>query len=207
MTLLSGSAAGLVCLLLAGCAFTDATVVIEHQRVFQKPLVTDGAAFRLGPIRDRRSDPSRIGCKKSGYGGESAGIFLSLPLEHWFRQELLTELQGAGLRPAVTDDGKAVRIEVDVLNFFAEPDVGLNFDIFAIVHAEVRVYFPDGTAFARRFAATAHKGFMTVMAGNFVEIISQAMEDWLRQAVPAVVNLLQAHAGGRLSAAGWSSTS
>lgn len=205
--MLAGSVSVLTCLLLGGCAFTDATVDIKPSPVFTAPLTADGYAFRLGPVLDRRPDTSRIGCKKSGLGGESAGIFLSVPLDQWFSEQLSLQLQAAGLRPARSGEDNAVRIELDVLNFFTEPDMGLTIDIFAVVHAEIRVYFPDGSTFARRFAATNDHIYLTLSAGNFVEMLEQTVNNWMRQAVPEVVKLIKAHAGGRLQASGWSTQS
>ena len=192
-----------VLLLLAGmfggCAFIDSTLTLAHTPVMEKTISTAYPVF-LARVTDRRPDRKRIGCKKNGYGSESADLFLDVGLTDWFGGVMNEEFRRSGLNLAPTNP-QAARIEVDLLDFFVEPDVNFgSFHLYAVVHAEVTVRLPAGTVFARRFATHADESFMMVTDGSYIKMLEEAMENWMAEAVVEVLRLLQSQA--RVSA-GW----
>ena len=61
----------------AGCPFVDSTLTLSHTPVMEKTISTAYPVF-LARVSDRRPDRNRIGCKKNGYGSESADLFLGV---------------------------------------------------------------------------------------------------------------------------------
>jgi len=184
----------------AGCAFIDSTLTLAHTPVMEKTVSTAYPVF-LAQVSDRRPNQKRIGCKKNGYGSESADLFLDVKLTDWFGGVMNEEFRRSGLSLA-PDNPQAARIEVDLLDFFVEPEVNFgSFHLYAIVHAEVTVRLPMGTTFARRFAAHTDESFMMVTDGSYTKMLEEAMMNWMAEAVVEILRLLQSQARG--AAAGW----
>ena len=185
--------------LLGGCAFIDSTLTLAHTPVMEKAISTPYPVF-LARVSDRRPNQKRIGCKKNGYGSESADLFLDVQLTDWFGGVMNEEFRRSGLS-LDPNDPQAARVEVDLLDFFVEPDVGFgSFHLFAVVHAEVIVRFPKGTTFARRFAAHSDEGFMMATDGSYTKMLEEAMMNWMTEAVVEILRLLQSQAH---ASAGW----
>jgi hypothetical protein len=183
----------------AGCAFMDSTLTLAHTPVMEKTISTAYPVF-LARVSDRRPNRNRIGCKKNGYGSESADLFLDVKLTDWFGGVMNEEFRRSGLSLA-PDDPQAARIEVDLLDFFVEPEVNFgSFHLYAIVHAEVIVRLPKGTTFARRFAAHTDESFMMVTDGSYTKMLEEAMMNWMAEVVVEILRLLQSQAR---TAAGW----
>lgn len=174
----------------AGCPFVDSTLTLAHTPVMEKTISTAYPVF-LARVSDRRSDRNRIGCKKNGYGSESADLFLDVKLTDWFGGVMNEEFRRSGLTLA-PDNPRATRIEVDLLDFFVEPEVNFGSShLYAVVHAEVTVRLPEGTTFARRFAAHSDEGFMMVTDGSYTKMLEEAMMNWMTEAVVEILRLLQ----------------
>lgn len=183
----------------AGCAYMDSTLTLAHTPVMEKTISTPYPVF-LARVSDRRPNQNRIGCKKGGWGSESADLFLDVQLTDWFGGVMNEEFQRAGLN-LTPKDPQAARIEVDLLDFFVEPEVGFgSLHLFAVVHAEVTVRLPAGTIFARRFAAHTDETFMMVTDGSYTKMLEEAMMNWMAEAVVEVLRLLQSQAR---ASAGW----
>lgn len=184
----------------AGCAYMDSTLTLAHTPVMEKTISTAYPVF-LTRVSDRRQNQNRIGCKKNGYGSESADLFLDVGLTDWFGGVMNEEFRRSGLSLA-PDNPQSARIEVDLLDFFVEPEVNFgSFHLYAIVHAEVTVRLPKGTTFARRFAAHTDESFMMVTDGSYTKVIEEAMMNWMAEAVVEILRLLQSQARG--ASAGW----
>jgi len=172
-----------------GCAFIDSTLTLEHVPVMEKRATSPLPVF-LSRVNDRRPDPTRIGCKKNGMGSETADLFLDVPLTNWIGGVMNEEFKRAGLTLVGSDDRSAVRVEVDLLDFFIEPDVGMTFDIWAVVHAEITVRFPNGTGFARRFAALSNESSILPTDGSYTDQMEHSMRMWVHQVVSEIVALI-----------------
>lgn len=182
-----------------GCAYMDSTLTLAHTPVMEKTISTPYPVF-LTRVSDRRPDRNRIGCKKGGWGSESANLFLDVKLTDWFGGVMNEEFRRSGLNLA-PDDPQAARIEVDLLDFFVEPEVNFgSYHLYAIVHAEVSVRLPKGTTFARRFAAHADESFMMVTDGSYTKMLEEVMMNWMAEAVVEILRLLQSQAS---ASAGW----
>jgi len=169
----------------------DSTLMLAHTPVMEKTISTPYPVF-LARVSDRRPSQNRIGCKKNGYGSETADLFLDVKLTDWFGGVMNEEFQRAGLN-LMPNDPQAARIEVDLLDFFVEPEISFlgSTRLFAVVHAEVTVRLPRGTTFARRFAAHTDESFMMVTDGSYTKMIEEAMMNWMAEAVVEVLRLIQ----------------
>jgi len=177
----------------------DSTLTLAHTPVMEKTISTAYPVF-LARVSDRRPNRNRIGCKKNGYGSESADLFLDVKLTDWFGGVMNEEFRRSGLS-LEPDNTQAARIEVDLLDFFVEPEVNFgSFHLYAIVHAEVFIRLPKGTTFARRFAAHTDESFMMVTDGSYTKMLEEAMMNWMAEAVVEILRLLQSQAR---TAAGW----
>ncbi len=185
--------------LIGGCVYMDSTLTLAHTPVMEKAVSTAYPVF-LARVSDRRPTQNRIGCKKNGYGSETADLFLDVNLTDWFGGVMNEEFRRSGLRLA-PDDPQAARVEIDLLDFFVEPEANFgSFHLFAVVHAEVTVRFPQGTTFARRFAAHTDESFVMVTDGSYIKMLEEAMMNWMGESVVEILRLLQSQA--RI-AAGW----
>ena len=184
----------------AGCPFVDSTLTLAHTPVMEKTISTAYPVF-LTRVSDRRPDRNRIGCKKNGYGSESADLFLDVKLTDWFGGVMNEEFRRSGLNLA-PDNPQAALIEVDLLDFFVEPEINFGSShLYAVVHAEVTVRLPMGTTFARRFAAHTDESFMMITDGSYTKLLEDAMMNWMAEAVVEILRLLQSQARG--ASAGW----
>ena len=185
--------------LVAGCPYTDSTLTLAHTPIMEMATSTPYPVF-LTRVSDRRPNQNRIGCKKNGIGSESADIFLDVALTDWFGGVMNEEFQRAGLSLA-PNSPRVVRIEVDLLDFFVEPEVNLGSDhLFAVVHAEVTVRFPGGSTFARRFASHTDETFILPTDGSYTKMLEKATMNWMAEAVVEILRLLQSQVR---AAAGW----
>jgi len=177
--------------LLGSCNLIDSNLTLDHTPVMSKVTTSNSPVF-LVRVTDRRPDRERIGCKKNGIGSETADLFLDVPLTDWFGGVMNEEFKRAGLMLAGADNPTATQIEVDLLDFFIEPNVGLTFQVFSVVHAEVKVRFSDGSGYARRFAARSDDSSMIPTDGAYIDEINSAMRAWLYEAVTEIVRLIHA---------------
>lgn len=180
----------LLTVLSGGCAYVDSTLTLSHMPVMEQAVSTPYPVF-LARVSDRRPSQNRIGCKKGGWGSESADLFLDVRLGDWFGGVMNEEFRRAGLNLA-PDDPQAARIEVDLLDFFVEPEINFGSKhLFAVVHAEVTVRLPKGTTFARRFAAHTDDTFLMITDGSYTKMLEEAAMDWMAEAVVEILRLLQ----------------
>jgi hypothetical protein len=186
----------------AGCTLIDSTLSIDYQPLSKPAFGVETPVF-LSRVEDVRPERTRIGCKKNGYGSESADLLLDVPLEMWFAGMLNQEMRSAGLKLASASQAGAVLLEVKIEHFFIEPDVSFGtVEIYAAVVAEVKVFFPDGKAFSRRFAAYEHASSVLPTDASYTEPMRLAVESWVRQALPALQSLLARQTDQR-QACGW----
>jgi uncharacterized lipoprotein YajG len=179
------------CFLFGGCALVDSTLTLEHKLVLHK-MVTRTRKVVLIRVVDRRPDRGRIGCKKNGLGSETADLFLDVPLTDWFGGVINEEFKRSGLVLADPEDREATQVEVDLLDFFAEPDIGFSsHQVHSVIHAEVTVRFPDGTGYARKFAAKADDSAILVTDGDYTLQLEEAMRVWVHEAVTEIIRLIE----------------
>ena len=174
------------------CVYSDSRLRIAY-KPSMSVLTTSSRPVYLARVGDQRKDPSRIGCKRGSFGGESAKLYMEEPVTVWFKQALSRELGRSGLSLASADYPGIVRIEVDLLDLFIEPDKTLfsNYLVVAQINAEVMVQFQNGASFARRFVSLAEDSALVATDGDYEGVMQQALERWMVQAVGDIVNLIE----------------
>ena len=177
---------------LFGCTTMDSNLVLEYKPNL-KPMTSSALPVFLARVTDRRKDISRIGCKKNGFGGESANLFFEGHLTDWFSQAMNQELRRAGLGLVGAKAQGAVRLEVVLMEFFVEPTKSFfgSYEIYALIQAEVILRFPDGAGYARRFATLARDDSIIPTDGNYEEVAQKAMSNWIDRAVTDIVRLIE----------------
>lgn len=173
----------------SGCLFMDANVTLS-------PAPSAGALSRergqvvLLPAVDSAHTRGHVGVKKNGVGMNSADVHSTVPVATWFTHRLRNELEAAGLTVLDTEES-APQVRVTVLDFFAEPAVGITFELHALVHAEVVVQLANGRRYARRFAQRRRTDATILSGTDYQELFEQAIDAWMAEAVPAIVSLIE----------------
>jgi len=110
-------------LLLQACAFTDATLKVEHDPAVNitGPISeAEGIAFSAPQLEDARLDKARIGWKKNGYGMNTADITSEQAVDVIVENAIIDAIKDNG--HTVVEDGQ-VRINGSVDRFWFETDV------------------------------------------------------------------------------------
>lgn len=194
---------GVFLLLSAGCVIMDSTLTLEHTPAMDLVATKSYKVF-LASVSDLRTDTGRIGCKRSGIGSESASLYLDVGLTDWFGGVMNDELRRSGLTLAGSDNPEAFRVEIELIDFFIEPTTSFmgSWNVFAMVNAEVIVRFPDGRAYARRFASQANDTSVMPTDGIYEEVMQTAVTRWISEVVPVVIRLLELN-GNIQARTGW----
>jgi uncharacterized lipoprotein YajG len=112
-----------VVLLVQACAFTDATLKVEHDEAANVigPLSeTKGISFSAPQLEDARLDKARIGWKKNGFGMNTADITSEEPVDVIVESAITDAIKDNG--HLIEDDGR-VRISGTVDRFWFDMDV------------------------------------------------------------------------------------
>jgi uncharacterized lipoprotein YajG len=110
-------------LLVQACAFTDATLKVEHDEAANVigPLSeTKGISFSAPQLEDARLDKARIGWKKNGFGMNTADITSEEPVDVIVESAITDAIKDNG--HLIEDDGR-VRISGTVDRFWFDMDV------------------------------------------------------------------------------------
>lgn len=112
-----------VILSVQACAFTDATLKVEHDTAVNitGPISESGSiAFSAPQLEDARLDKARIGWKKNGYGMNTADITSEQTVDVIVENAIIDAIQDNG--HTVVEDGQ-VRITGTVDRFWFETDM------------------------------------------------------------------------------------
>ena len=112
-----------VILLVQACAFTDATLKVEHDtevNVIGPISEAGGIAFSAPQLEDARFDKARIGWKKNGFGQNTADITSEQTVDVIIENAITDAIKDNG--HSVVEDGQ-VRITGTVDRFWFETDV------------------------------------------------------------------------------------
>ncbi|WP_027329953.1 YajG family lipoprotein [Marinimicrobium agarilyticum] len=108
--------------LIQACAFTDATLDVQHDPSisFEGPI-SEAPSTRFLPatLEDNRSDKARIGWKKNGFGQNTADMTTAEPVTTIISDAIETGLSQNGHH--IVEDGR-VKIEGSVDRFWFETD-------------------------------------------------------------------------------------
>lgn len=110
-------------LMIQACAFTDATLKVEHDdevNITGPISEAEGIAFSAPQLEDARLDKARIGWKKNGYGMKTADITSEQTVDVIVENAIIDAIKDNG--HSVAEDGQ-VRISGTVDRFWFETDV------------------------------------------------------------------------------------
>jgi uncharacterized lipoprotein YajG len=110
-------------LLIQACAFTDATLKVEHDSAVDitGPISeVGGIVFTAPQLEDVRLDKARIGWKKNGYGMNTADITSEQPVEVIVENAIIDAIKDNG--HSIAEDGR-VRITGTVDRFWFDTDM------------------------------------------------------------------------------------
>jgi uncharacterized lipoprotein YajG len=110
-------------LMIQACAFTDATLKVEHDdevNITGPISEAGGIAFSAPQLEDARLDKARIGWKKNGYGMKTADITSEQTVDVIVENAIIDAIKDNG--HSVAEDGQ-VRISGTVDRFWFETDV------------------------------------------------------------------------------------
>ena len=138
--------------------------------------------------------PKRVGVKKDGSGRESADVALEIDPVAWLTRAATGELAAVGISPEV-DAPDRPTISIAVRQFFVEPKVEpWSQTVMAATCLTVRVIFPDGRAYERRFVGEFVKPDLFLIDRDY----EQALVESARKAMVAAAKSTRAllDAGG-----------
>jgi uncharacterized lipoprotein YajG len=110
-------------LLIQACAFTDATLKVEHDSAVDitGPISeVGGIVFTAPQLEDARLDKARIGWKKNGYGMNTADITSEQPVDVIVENAIIDAIKDNGHSTA--EDGR-VRVTGTVDRFWFDTDM------------------------------------------------------------------------------------
>ena len=111
-----------VCLVLQGCALTDAELDVRHDatKVSQGPLSeVDAKMFVLNDFQDARTDTARVGYKKNGFGQNMGDIATLKPVP----QVIADAVDAALVANGHTIGNAGVAVDGVVNQFWVDLDV------------------------------------------------------------------------------------
>jgi len=177
--------------LLSGCAVVDSTIAVSHERPIALTQLTAARDVSVETVQvPFASGIQREGVKKNGWGHESASIFTDPKPDSIVQQALSSELKRAGFN--VVGKGSANLVQVEIRQFFAEPEVGMwAGDVYAVVDATVSVTLPQSKV-KRRFTGIGKVTTMVWADGSFRDAFQIALQDFLGKCVPELVKYFEA---------------
>lgn len=178
-------------LLLAGwlssCAIVDSKIKIDYAPRSTPQLLPGRPRFSVAvPLNQTRLP--RQGIKKNGYGMETADIYTDPHPEIIVFNALLFTLQKAG---ATISENRYPRLELELLDFFAEPEVGFfGADVYAVADARIRVVYAPDRQYTRRIKGIGKYVTLVWPDIAYRMAIALALDDFTNKALAAIAELL-----------------
>lgn len=161
-------------LLVQACAFTDATLKVEHDEEVNitGPLSeTKGIVFSPPQLEDARLDKARIGWKKNGFGMNTADITSDRPVDVIVESALIDAIKDNG--HLVADDGR-VNISGTVDRFWFDTDMNA-FTIEFIGDIQSTLEFVDTTTNSTFYKSTYSGNYREKTAAGYVKTWTEVM--------------------------------
>jgi len=175
-----------VFLLLQACAFTDATLKVEHDSTVDitGPISEAGAiAFSAPQLKDARLDKARIGWKKNGYGMNTADITSEQPVDVIVTDAIIDAIKDNG--HSLSEDGQ-VRITGTVDRFWFDTDVNF-WTIEFIGDVQCTLDFIDSATNTSIYQSSYSGNYKEKTAAGYVktwtEVMSQAVDKLIEDIV------------------------
>lgn len=173
-------------LFLQACAFTDATLPVQHNEQANTvgPVSDIDARTFLQPVlEDARDDKERVGWKKNGYGQNTADITTEQPV---------TTIVENALADAITDNGHAISetgsilIRGSVDRFWFEVDANF-WTVEFIADVQCTLNFVDAvtntTIYTSSYAGSHKKETGGGLEKTWTEVLGQAVDNLIEDIV------------------------
>jgi uncharacterized lipoprotein YajG len=173
-------------LLVQACAFTDATLKVEHDEEANiiGPLSdTKGISFSPPQLEDARLDKARIGWKKNGFGTNTADITSEEPVDVIVENAIIDAIKDNG--HSIEDDGR-VRISGTVDRFWFDTD--MNFATIEFIgDIQSTLEFVDAKTNTTFYKSTYSGNFKEKTAAGYVKTWTEVMGKTLDNLIEDVV--------------------
>jgi uncharacterized lipoprotein YajG len=173
-------------LLLQACAFTDATLKVEHDSAVDitGPISEAGAiVFSAPQIDDARLDKARIGWKKNGYGMNTADITSEQPVDVIVADAIIDAIKDNG--HSISEDGQ-VRIIGTVDRFWFDTDINF-WSLEFIGDVQCTLDFIDSASNTSIYRSSYSGNYKEKTAAGYVktwtEVMSQAIDKLIEDIV------------------------
>ena len=173
-------------LLLQACAFTDATLKVEHDSAVDitGPISEAGAiVFSAPQLNDARLDKARIGWKKNGYGMNTADITSEQPVDVIVADAIIDAIKDNG--HSISEDGQ-VRIIGTVDRFWFDTDINF-WSLEFIGDVQCTLDFIDSASNTSIYRSSYSGNYKEKTAAGYVktwtEVMSQAIDKLIEDIV------------------------
>ena len=182
-------------LLISGCALTDVNLKPPESGL-EAPIPGGNGRHVVVtvPFQDSRSDKSRCGVQKGGYGNETAAAVCVGDPAEWLASLLARELEASGFTVLRSGDGakdSALRIDGVVLKIFAEPVVGFwSTTVESDFNVRLVATSKTGLQAERTFFSKGELTSMIWPQGIFNDSVRRGVRDLLTKMVQAILELM-----------------
>jgi uncharacterized lipoprotein YajG len=173
-------------LLLQACAFTDATLKVEHDSNadITGPLSeAKGIDFSSPQLEDARQDKARIGWKKNGFGANTADITSEEDVDVILENAIIDAIKDNS--HSVTDNG-SVAVSGTVDRFWFETDVNV-WSIEFIGDIQATLKFVDTSTGSTIYESSYSGNYKEKTAAGYVktwtEVMGKALDNFIEDIV------------------------
>ena len=173
-------------LLVQACAFTDATLKLEHDDAVNitGPISeAESIAFSAPQLEDARLDKARIGWKKNGFGANTADITSEQPVDVIIENAIIDAIKDNG--HTVVEDGQ-IRISGTVDRFWFETDVNF-WSIEFIGDVQCTLDFTDPVTNTTIYSSSYSGTYKEKTAAGYVKTWTEVMNKAIEKLIEDIV--------------------
>jgi uncharacterized lipoprotein len=167
---------------LSGCALTTAQISIDYtpQQGVNKVVGAENIAVSVS-VADQRTDKSKVGSKKNGYGMEMAPIVVTEDVASTIRRAIEQELLARGFQ--LGKDTALVKISADVTRYYNDHKMGFfSGDAVADLNLSVTVMSRNGsTLYSKPIVAQGAEPNTQIAGGDNAKLaLGRALENGMK---------------------------
>ena len=173
-------------LMIQACAFTDATLKVEHDdevNITGPISEAGGIAFSAPQLEDARLDKARIGWKKNGFGMNTADITSEQTVDVIVENAIMDAIKDNG--HSVAEDGQ-VRITGTVDRFWFETDVNF-WSIEFIGDVQCTLDFIDSATSTSIYSSSYSGTYKEKTAAGYVKTWTEVMSKAIDKLIEDIV--------------------
>lgn len=167
----------------SGCAFTTDRIELQYGQQQGAVSVPGASGVSVNvQVSDQRSDKSKVGSKKNGFGMETAPILAMEDVAVTVRRAMEQELRARGFQ--VGADAAVLRIAADLTRFYNDHKTGFFAgDAVADLNMSVVVKIKTGeTLYSRQIVAQGLEPNIQLMTGDNARLaLNRALENGMKQ--------------------------